>query len=599
MPGSPGLSAQDGPEEPIPDGWTGRIVFDSSEGAICAFEGNPPEGKILYSRPPQSGVVEAMVANVLKYAGLAPNFKVVEVSDNNAFATIHEGERILGFGPRYLEAISTTAGTDWGRLGVMAHEVGHHLQGHTGGLVQAASSHQRELQADEYAGFICGLMGSSREDSIAHTALMSEAGSDSHPPKSVRIEATQRGWLMAQHIRRTVREERSCPVFQFTGDGFERRTYEGSIGTSKVVVDLSRSPDRTVFGTYRMAVNGENRVYRFVGRSDAAVRRITLEEYFGCEPSATVQLVRSDSPDLERWTGSMVEPGGKEFKVEMARARVAPPAAPEPEETASTDHHYVTTMAGFPQRWFAVLSTETPYVSQSYRQSEAFPMDWIREQFGQGYRVTSVSGDANGWAVFMSKGSGYGGQRIIGPGPINETQYADLRDTGYRITALAGYENTWVMVMSTNSGLGEQRFTHVGPFRTSWIQDRLREDYRITLLAGDDNESGGSWMVVMSQGTGFGAQVYSDGSSFPREWIKSRWDEGYRITAASGYDNWRVVMTRSSGLGRQTYEPPSSSFPSDFITARWGRPHDKERKAAEEQQAGAAGELIFEEWRAR
>lgn len=588
---------KEGGKSKVPHGWESELPLQSVKGCICCFDGELPDSGKLYSRPPSSGIVDSIVSNILSYAGLAPNFKVLEVDDDNAYAMIREGERILGFGDRYLKAISSKAGTDWGRLGVMAHEVGHHVQGHT---VRAAEeperSHQRELEADEYAGFICGMMGSSREDASGHTALMSEEGSDSHPPRSERIAATERGWLRAQHIRRSVKEEKACPVFRFTGSGFEQFYYTGRIGDDPVDIQLSRSPEGTLFGTYNMDENGFGKQFRFMGRSSEP-GSIRLEEYFGCEPSAVVTLAKASSREGEKWSGTLVEPTGDEFEVEVVRSlkpppRTEPPAPEEPD--AIPDPHFLTTMAGFSERWFPVVSKGSPYVDQIVSATEEFPEEWMIENFNEGYRITHVAGDANGWAVTMSAGTGYGSQRFLGPGPIDETAYSDLRDSGYRITAVAGYADTWVMILSENSGLGNQRFTKVGEFNVEWIDARLREGYRLTQVAGDDDESGGSWLAVVSEGTGWGDQAVSDGDGFPADWITQAWDEGYRITAASGYDNWRVVMTKDTGLTVQTYQNPSSEFPLDFIQAERGRTlhSDEVAKALK----SAEGKLSIEPW---
>ena len=591
---------------PIPEGWQEAIPVHKESGCICAFDGKLPDSGVIYARPPAATEIETMVKNILDYAGLAPNFRVVEVDVNNAFATIEDGQRILGFGDRYLRSISTKAGTDWARLGVMAHEVGHHVQGHTTVSAKgSADSHRRELEADEYAGFICGLMGSSKEDSYAHTALFSERDSDSHPARSRRIEATSRGWLRAQHIRTNVKEGGACPVASLTGEGLEKRTYRGTIGNNDVTVNLTRSPDRSVFGNYQMKIKGEMKTYRFVGKGNRDGSRITLEEYYGCEPSATIYLTKKPSRNKEIWSGTMVEPQGEEFDVSMTRQKAKNPKVgkpdpdpqPSPQPTNYSKFQYLTALGGFPKKWVPVVSKNTSYTNQTFNQQKDFPATWLNESFKKGFRVTQVAGDSNSWAVVMSKGSGFGDQKVIGPGPLNPTRYANLRETGYRITALAGYQNSWVMVMSKNSDFGAQRFTKVGKFNTTWINQRMSEGYRITSIAGENTKDGkGSWMVVMSKGSGLGEQVYSDGKGFPKNWIAKRWNEGYRITGLSGYEDWRVVMSKGSGFTFQTYNNPSAEFPADFITSKWGKEHRPSDQEDQVDPAHTEDKLFLETW---
>lgn len=91
----------------IPRGWTEKLsVHGKSGDCICSFHGKLPESGILFARPPETREVEAIVSNILNFAGLAPNFRVVEIDRDNAVAMIRGGKRILGFGKSFLRGLS-------------------------------------------------------------------------------------------------------------------------------------------------------------------------------------------------------------------------------------------------------------------------------------------------------------------------------------------------------------------------------------------------------------------------------------------------------------------------------------------------------------
>jgi len=75
---------------------------------------------------------------------------------------------------------------------IMAHEVGHHLNGHT--LVEGGSRPMLELQADKFAGHAVKRVGGTLDQALAAYQMMSAEGTETHPPRSARLEAVTRGW---------------------------------------------------------------------------------------------------------------------------------------------------------------------------------------------------------------------------------------------------------------------------------------------------------------------------------------------------------------------------------------------------------------------
>ncbi len=138
--------------------------------------------------------VWSVVNDILSVSGLLPNFQVVETDEvGNAAAVIIDGERYLAFNPDWIAQYKADPFAQWQLYGVMAHEVGHHLQGHT--ITGTGSRPPTELEADEYAGFTLSALGASLTEAQSLWATLSESGSVTHPPRHQRLAAVERGWI--------------------------------------------------------------------------------------------------------------------------------------------------------------------------------------------------------------------------------------------------------------------------------------------------------------------------------------------------------------------------------------------------------------------
>lgn len=137
--------------------------------------------------------VWSVVNDILSVSGLAPNFQVVETQEvGNAAAVIIKEQRYLAFNPIWMATYRDKPDSKWQLYAVMAHEVGHHLQGHT--ITAGGSRPPTELEADEYAGFTLAALGATLGQTQALWKTFGEAGSATHPPRYQRLQAVQRGW---------------------------------------------------------------------------------------------------------------------------------------------------------------------------------------------------------------------------------------------------------------------------------------------------------------------------------------------------------------------------------------------------------------------
>ena len=96
-----------------------------------------------------------------------------------------------------MKQVESSSSTSWDAYSIMAHEIGHHLAGHT--LKSGGSRPPTELEADYFSGGVLARMGATLNQSIAATSrLASPTGSSTHPARDKRIDAITKGWRQAK-----------------------------------------------------------------------------------------------------------------------------------------------------------------------------------------------------------------------------------------------------------------------------------------------------------------------------------------------------------------------------------------------------------------
>ena len=176
--------------------WAGEAASQEQFTVVTSFEaGIAPGSQVMAFR--SESQAEEMMARVLAYAGLRPNFvfrRDDSVGGNIAVATLVEDRggdtyRLIAYSQPDMTELSRRAGTEWALMMVLAHEVGHHVQGH----IVRGTPRMRDYQeqADEYAGFVLNNMGATLEEA---RAAMTVLGARS------RIDALTDGWNRAERL---------------------------------------------------------------------------------------------------------------------------------------------------------------------------------------------------------------------------------------------------------------------------------------------------------------------------------------------------------------------------------------------------------------
>ena len=83
---------------------------------------------------------------VMKYTGLPANFTIKAGNVPNAQASIYGSTRYILYNQLFMMRVKQQTNTDWAAISILAHEIGHHLSGHT--LDGLGSRPNKELEAD-------------------------------------------------------------------------------------------------------------------------------------------------------------------------------------------------------------------------------------------------------------------------------------------------------------------------------------------------------------------------------------------------------------------------------------------------------------------
>lgn len=122
----------------------------------------------------------------------------------NCQAAVFEGKPYILYNPNFLgkvkklnfsqAAVPDVSDKDWETLTILAHELGHHLNGHLTNPKPDARQWDQELEADETAGFIIHLMGGTLSQAQMAFRDVPGEGDYTHPGRQKRLDAVAKGW---------------------------------------------------------------------------------------------------------------------------------------------------------------------------------------------------------------------------------------------------------------------------------------------------------------------------------------------------------------------------------------------------------------------
>lgn len=183
-----------------------KHIEKSLTGAKVNFACNFFDNSTGYMPPPAEGVkdedaeiwMRGMINKIMNVTGLQNRYQLKAMKDyNNCSAVCFNNnigqERFIQFDKAFLESFQKRTSNRWFVFGVLAHEIGHHLNGHT--LEGIGSRPDKEIEADEFAGFVMKKMGATLAEAQGIFSFMNDTeGPPTHPVKAKRYEAIKRGW---------------------------------------------------------------------------------------------------------------------------------------------------------------------------------------------------------------------------------------------------------------------------------------------------------------------------------------------------------------------------------------------------------------------
>jgi hypothetical protein len=142
--------------------------------------------------------------------GLDSKFKIKVADVPNVEAAIKHHERYILYNPEFVNKVNEVTKDKWASIFILAHEVGHHLDGHTEAGLRSCPA--IELEADQFAGFVLCKMGATLQQAqLAMHYISTIASSKTHPGRLDRLSAIENGWNKAQMQKESASSSVSIP----------------------------------------------------------------------------------------------------------------------------------------------------------------------------------------------------------------------------------------------------------------------------------------------------------------------------------------------------------------------------------------------------
>lgn len=184
----------------IPVIFSFAILFSSFTTAASASESKSIPGDTITVAAKDLVTVtqaKAVIQEIMDAIGVETDFEVRPAKIANAAAAMAKGKRYILYNPVFITLLYRATGSNrWAPISILAHEIGHHLIGHT--QLSTGSHPQTELEADEFSGFVLRRMGASLDDAtLAMRVASSRRATATHPGRYDRVESIVIGWLKA------------------------------------------------------------------------------------------------------------------------------------------------------------------------------------------------------------------------------------------------------------------------------------------------------------------------------------------------------------------------------------------------------------------
>ena len=182
---------------------------------------------------------------------------------NNAVAAVYKGQRYILYDRKFINSLTNGSNKYWSNMFILAHEMGHHINGHSLDIILYANDvidpkslkerRKQELEADEFAGFILARLDGSISEANKIINEISSNNDDSystHPSKDKRLKAVKRGFDRASYILEKPSSKEGIAL-EYMYSGWDKKDigdYEGAIKDFTVSIELNDNLESALAG---------------------------------------------------------------------------------------------------------------------------------------------------------------------------------------------------------------------------------------------------------------------------------------------------------------------------------------------------------------
>lgn len=184
---------------------------------------------------------------ILSTIGASRRFVLMPCNNiEGARAHIYKGVRYIFYNEKFMRQV-TTYTNNWSNLAILAHEVGHHINGHTLVYSTLEENKKMELEADEFAGFVMAKLGASLTQATAFTKIFPEYDDtyETHPTRSKRLDAVKKGYSKSKintykYQNQGTTLKKTAEDFYYKAEiYFDKKKFGESIGYYSMAIELN------------------------------------------------------------------------------------------------------------------------------------------------------------------------------------------------------------------------------------------------------------------------------------------------------------------------------------------------------------------------
>jgi tetratricopeptide (TPR) repeat protein len=199
---------------------------------------------------------ENALEKILNVIGASKRFVLQPCNNiNNAVAISYKGIRYILYDNNFMNSINNM--NNWGNLFILAHEVGHHINGHSLDLIlyssksveskTLAQKRIQELEAYEFAGFILAKLGGNISEAYKLINKISSNKDDiysTHPNTTKRLNAIKIGYNKALNKKSVVYENKNNlntaeEYFYMAYKKYNNKDFQGAIADYSIAIELN------------------------------------------------------------------------------------------------------------------------------------------------------------------------------------------------------------------------------------------------------------------------------------------------------------------------------------------------------------------------